>query len=110
MMFGFGDQWPPDQAALTMVDRCVNGYISDLARRAEKIADEKGDLDKECYIYLVRTDERKFQRINKLMEASEVIRKARENRNAEIVKHEDLNPTVANTNTNTSTTGGVSSS
>ncbi len=52
-------------------------YIGDLAHRALAIADAKGSLDKECFMYLVRTDERKFQRIRRLMDANEEIKRAK---------------------------------
>ena len=73
MMYGFGDNWPPNSDAVAMVETLVKDYIDDLADRAIQIADLRGKLDKECFIFLVRKDTRKFYRVRKLLETHEAL-------------------------------------
>ena len=78
MMFGFGDKWPPCADSVMMIEILVKDYIRDLARRAMHIASTTGQgLDKECFLYLVRTDQRKFLRIRRLLDAHQEIEDAR---------------------------------
>lgn len=39
MMFGFGDDWPPNSDAVGVVESLVVSYIEDLAVRALEVAD-----------------------------------------------------------------------
>ena len=70
-----------------MVEKLVKEYVGNLGRRAMKVAEQKGELDKECFMYLVRTDERKFERIQRLLAASEEIKRAKTSTN-EVVAEE----------------------
>ncbi len=81
MMFGFGDSWPPNTDAVRTVDNLVTEFIQDLGARALRVAEMRPDkrLDKECFLYLVRKDRKKFQRVHSLLAA-----------NAEIKKHRKL--------------------
>jgi hypothetical protein len=81
MMFGFGDSWPPNTDAVRTVDNLVTEFIQDLGARALRVAEMRPDkrLDKECFLYLVRKDRKKFQRVHCLLAA-----------NAEIKKHKKL--------------------
>eukprot|EP01041_Mallomonas_annulata_P013749 gene13749-29239_t len=73
MMYGFGDEWPPNKDAVSLVETLVKDYIEDLAVRALEIAELRGKLDKDCFIFLVRKDSRKFNRVQKLLETHEKI-------------------------------------
>ena len=84
MLFGFGDQWPPNTKTVDAVEVLVTEYITDLAQRALVVADQKGGLDKSCFQFLVRTDERKFLRIKRLMEANEEIKDAKRGTNDDL--------------------------
>lgn len=74
MMFGFGDSWPPNKNATLLIDRLVTTYITELAQRAELVAETTGKLDKECFLYLIRKDEFKFSRVMKLIDTNEQIK------------------------------------
>ena len=78
MLFGFGDSWPPNSQTVNLVEALVTEYIKDLGARALQVADLRpnGKLDKECFLYLVRKDRSKFQRVNKLLVASREIKQA----------------------------------
>ena len=69
MMFGFGDSWPPNIESVDVVESLVTEYIQDLSARALQVAELRpnGKLDKECFLYLVRKDRSKFQRVNSLL-------------------------------------------
>lgn len=79
MMFGFGDtsHWPPDNNSVQLIQSIVVNYIEDLALRASDIADVRskdGKLDKECFMFVVRKDRSKFNRIYKLLKANEELK------------------------------------
>lgn len=76
MMFGFGDQWPPDEESVKLVESIVTNYIEDLTIRASQIATVRpnGKLDKECFMFVVRKDRRKFSRIHNLLTANEELK------------------------------------
>lgn len=78
MLFGFGDSWPPNSQTVNLVEALVTEYIKDLGARALQVADLRpnGKLDKECFLYLVRKDRSKFQRVNKLLVANKEIKQA----------------------------------
>jgi transcription initiation factor TFIID subunit 13 len=74
MMFGFGDEWPPDTDAVHLVESLVVSYIEDIAVRALEVADLRGKLDKECFLFLVRKDRKKFSRVHKLLKSNEELK------------------------------------
>lgn len=74
MMFGFGDEWPPDSNAVCLLESLVVSYVEDLAGRALEIADLRGKLDKECFMFLVRKDRKKFSRVHKLLKSNEELK------------------------------------
>ena len=77
MMFGFGDSWPPNIESVNLVEALTTEYIQDLSARALQVADLRpnGKLDKECFLYLVRKDRNKFQRVNNLLATNKEIKK-----------------------------------
>lgn len=77
MLFGFGDSWPPDEDTVALVESLVHQYIGNLCSRATNVANVRKKLDKECFMYLVRKDRRKFIRIQKLLKANEELKKAK---------------------------------
>jgi hypothetical protein len=52
----------------------VKSYIQDIGMRAKAIADVRKKIDKDCFIFLVRKDTRKFRRVNDLLSAFEEIK------------------------------------
>jgi hypothetical protein len=90
MLFGFGDQWPPDHAAVSMIECLVEEYVSGLAQRAAAIGEVAGVLDKECFLFLVRADERKFHRIQRLLKAHREIKQARSDKKVQEEQPSDV--------------------
>ena len=78
MMYGFGDEWPPNPESVTMLENLVAEYIGNLASRALDVAEVTGKLDKECFMFLVRKDRLKFNRIQKLIKANEELKSVRD--------------------------------
>jgi hypothetical protein len=81
MMYGFGDthQWPPDENSVRLIETMVINYIEDLSIRASDVAELKskdGKIDKECFMFVVRKDRRKFNRIYRLLKANEELKSA----------------------------------
>ena len=74
MMYGFGDDWPPDTGAVNLVESLVTDYIEGLAERAVEVAELRGKLDKECFMFLVRKDRKKFNRVHKLIKTNEELK------------------------------------
>ncbi|KAJ1415999.1 hypothetical protein B484DRAFT_454381 [Ochromonadaceae sp. CCMP2298] len=55
----------------------VGGYIDDLVGRAADVSKVgAGRLDKECFMFVVRKDRRKFSRICTLLKANETLQSA----------------------------------
>jgi hypothetical protein len=55
----------------------VGGYIDDLVTRAVDVSKVGGGkLDKECFMFVVRKDRRKFSRICTLLKANETLSNA----------------------------------
>eukprot|EP01038_Epipyxis_sp_PR26KG_P008348 gene8348-11293_t len=70
MLFGFGDKWPCDPETVDLVEQLTINYIEELTLRATDVAGLKGGLDKECFMFVVRKDRRKFNRIYQLLNAN----------------------------------------
>ena len=74
MMFGFGDEWPPNRDSVNAVEALALSYIQDLCLEALEVAGRNGKLDKECFLYLVRKEKAKFNRIDKLLRTNEELK------------------------------------
>lgn len=70
MMFGCGDTWPPQAESVELMEDLVVKYIHQLCQRAQEVADFTGKLDKQCFLYAVRCDQRKFSRAVALLKAN----------------------------------------
>lgn len=77
MMFGFGDSWPPNVQSINLVNSLVTEYVTDLSARAMQVASLRpdGKLDRECFLYLVRKDRQKFQRVNRLLTVNKELKR-----------------------------------
>ena len=78
MLYGFGDAWPPHKDTVALIETLATQYIEGLVERSDSVAERRGRLDKECFMYLVATDRPKFYRIHRLIKANEVLKKVRE--------------------------------
>lgn len=76
MMYGFGDNWPPNQQSVSLIECMVTKYIEDLAVRAKDVSDLRGKMDKECFMYVVRKDRSKFTRVCQLLKANDELKNA----------------------------------
>lgn len=76
MMFGFGDQWPPNNQTVAIVEQLVHRYVKSLAYRAMEVADLTGKMDKSCFMFVVRKDRAKFERARQLLKANEELKAA----------------------------------
>jgi hypothetical protein len=85
MMYGFGDSWPVEPESAKLIETLVVQYIEDIVVQAAEVAQVRGQLDKECFMFLARTDRQKFTRICKLLEANEDLKKAKKR-----ILHEEL--------------------
>jgi hypothetical protein len=74
MMFGFGDKWPPNPESVNLMEKLAVSYIRNTCQRAKEVGDLSGTLDKECFLYAVRKDQRKFTRIYGLLKTNEEIK------------------------------------
>jgi hypothetical protein len=77
------------------VERIVAGYVRNLCQRAKEVADVTGSLDKECFLYAVRKDRRKFTRIYTLLKVHEEIKKAAKHDELPIDANQDFPPPPA---------------
>jgi len=79
MIYGFGsDVWPPDAETVAIVDSLAQQYMQDITKSAMEVADLRGSrLDKDCFLYVVRKEEFKFNRIQQLLRANEELKQAK---------------------------------
>jgi transcription initiation factor TFIID subunit 13 len=81
MMFGFGDGWPPNKDSVALVEILVKQYIEDICLEAKELARLKGGagakLDVESFLFLVRKEPRKYNRLVQLLTANEELKKAK---------------------------------
>lgn len=77
-MYGFGDKYPQNSGAVAVVESLVEEYIANLTARAEAVAQLRGKLDKECFMFVVRKDRAKFNRVHALLKANEEIKSVRQ--------------------------------
>ena len=75
MMFGFGDSWPVDSKASKLVETLVVQFIEDCVTQAAEVSQVRGQLDKECFMFLARKDRPQFLKICKLLESFEELNK-----------------------------------
>ncbi|OWZ24302.1 hypothetical protein PHMEG_000662 [Phytophthora megakarya] len=76
MLFGFGDENEPlDETAELMEDLVVE-YIHAMTKKAMELATIKGKLDTECFIFLIRKDPERYDRIAELLRANDEFRAA----------------------------------
>lgn len=92
MMYGFGDKWPPQAESVDLIEELAVSYIQDLCRRAMEVADYTGKLDKQCFMYAVRKDSRKFSRAYSLLKANEELKKVQNTTIAEEEEKIDTKP------------------
>ena len=77
MLFGFGDSWPSNKDSLSLLEILVKQFIEDLSHQALAVAEIRGKLDVECFLFVIRKDPRKLYRIQTLLSSNEQIKKAR---------------------------------
>lgn len=77
MMFGFGDSWPPNKDTTTLMEILTKQYIEDLCQQARQMAELRGKLDADCFLFLMRKDPRKHNRLLQLLQANEELKKAK---------------------------------
>lgn len=75
MMYGFGDKWPPNPESVELMEKIAANYIRNVCQRAKDVADLTGTLDKECFMYAVRKDRRKFTRVYGLLKTNEELKR-----------------------------------
>ena len=78
-MYGFGDAAQPLPESLALVESLVQQYVVGMSEKAAEIASLRGRLDAECFIYAVKNDKEKYQRVQELLKAHEEIKEAKRN-------------------------------
>ena len=71
---------PPDPDTVDLMETMVRSYLQDLALRAKAVSEVTRKFDKECFVYLVRKDTRKFRRVSDLLQANEEIKSIQKNK------------------------------
>ncbi|GLD95275.1 hypothetical protein PINS_up003919 [Pythium insidiosum] len=74
MMFGFGDDAEPLEETAQLMEELVVEYVENMTKKAMEVSILKGKLDPECFIFLIRKDPERYERINKLLHANDEFR------------------------------------
>jgi hypothetical protein len=76
MMYGYGDpNWPCACESVELMELLCYEYIQALCTAAIETSKLTGKLDKECFIFQIRKDKRKYDRICKLLKANDELKK-----------------------------------
>ncbi|KAJ0412775.1 hypothetical protein ATCC90586_002405 [Pythium insidiosum] len=74
MMFGFGDDAEPLDETAQLMEELVVEYVENMTKKAMEVSILKGKIDPECFIFLIRKDPERYERINKLLHANDEFR------------------------------------
>ncbi|GMH40437.1 hypothetical protein BSKO_08341 [Bryopsis sp. KO-2023] len=77
MMYGFGDNAAPRHETVELVEDVVFEYVSSLLHRAMETAAIRGKLKYEDFVWQVKDEPHKLERLKDLLEKNEEIKKAR---------------------------------
>ena len=77
MMYGFGDSWPVEPESAKLIETLVVQYVEDIVVQASEVAQVRGQLDKECFMFLVRKESHKFKRVHRLLQTNEELKHAK---------------------------------
>lgn len=62
------------------METMVKSYVKSVGIRAKAVSELTRKLDKECFLFLVRKDMRKFRRVNDLLAANEEVKSVQKNK------------------------------
>ncbi|KNC52108.1 transcription initiation factor TFIID subunit 13 [Thecamonas trahens ATCC 50062] len=79
MVFGFGDVSQPLSATVNAVEDIVVDYIRSMTLAALQVAERRGKLMAEDFLFLIRNDDKKYERVRELLNMREVIKRERAN-------------------------------
>ena len=71
MMYGYGDSWPSNPESVKLMEALVTDYIHALCTNALKVSELTGKIDKESFLFLIRKDKVKYERVLKLLKVNE---------------------------------------
>ncbi|CAD7698224.1 unnamed protein product [Ostreobium quekettii] len=77
IMYGYGDSETPRQETVELVEDIVFEYVSGLLHKAMETASLRGKLKYEDFMFQVRSEPQKIERIQELLQKNEEIKKAR---------------------------------
>ena len=79
MMYGFGDTKEPDKETVELVEDMTVDLITNVAHRCMEVSAQRGKLQTDDLLYLIRNDEKKLQRVNELLDMNAQLKEARKN-------------------------------
>ena len=79
MMYGFGDTKEPDKETVELVEDTTVDFITNFAHRCMEVSAQRGKLQTDDLLYLIRNDEKKLQRVNELLDMNAQLKEARKN-------------------------------
>mmetsp|Transcript_30119 Transcript_30119/g.39663 ORF Transcript_30119/g.39663 Transcript_30119/m.39663 type:complete len:124 (-) Transcript_30119:349-720(-) len=79
MMYGFGDSWEKCPDTVDLMENIVIEYIQSFLEDAGEISQLRGRLDADCFVFSIRKDKRKCERIEELLQLDQEIKRIRKN-------------------------------
>lgn len=70
ILYGCGDSWPADKGVISLLDTLVIDYIKNITLQALDIAEIKKKLDTECFLFLIRKEKEKYNRVLTLLKTN----------------------------------------
>jgi transcription initiation factor TFIID subunit 13 len=79
MMYGFGDEWPPNKKSVDLVESIITNYLEDLSMKATQVSELRGGkIDQQSFMFVVRKDRAKFNRVYTLLKTNDELKAAQQ--------------------------------
>ena len=72
--YGCGNTWPVDEEAVALIDTLVVDYIKNITWQALDVAEIRKKFDTECFLFLIRKEKEKYNRVMTLLKANHEIK------------------------------------
>lgn len=90
ILYGCGDSWPPDEGVVALFDTLVVDYIKNITLQALDIAEIRKRLDNECFLFLIRKEKEKYDRVMTLLKTNQELTVAKTIAECDITNIEDI--------------------
>jgi len=77
IMYGFGDVKNPAQETVDLVEDIMCEYVTEMTKKAVQVSSKRGKVLTEDFVFIIRKDRKKYNRVKELLVMNEELKKAR---------------------------------